>query len=960
MKGFILYLVDKDNNDILLTDYVIGRLNNNALTMNENLNEAEHDRYDLTFNIVDKPFTSAPVDFNFSSSLRIGRELKLFRDGETTDYISLIVSSIVPVLNSSNNLYNVTAQDYASYIWSRNNTGLNFDSFTNEEFIDLNLELNSKNIANYLLSKGNLAPALEGTTNYYGQSTAQTITYADIDDLLWTNGGAVQIGSTISRDTGADITIDLATTFPFIKADANSSIHFWISDNKLQWEEEIYTTGYELTDFTFNISFIEIDYTGAISNWEVDFFDDTDEAKILILNKINLSVSSSNTYNSLIELANLLGALLKINYNSQKIYFISKEDESLSKQYQLSPDFNLEDLSISVDSENFAPLIFVSGGEDEFGLSVGIAPSIPASAIEFLLGGGADIDSPTSKYYTTWYENSDDWRNAAIAADEVEKTLDFIDIADKVPYLDSFLFNILYFEEANLTDDLSDISSIIYNDLRRINYRHQSSIKSKYLYEFDVSQQQSKIESLSELLNSEDVLNFGANQISLKEEFRYFDDSQAEYSYTHETVEDTCTTNGEPTFEYAGTDQVSLEHVSGVQFQTSPISLNTYGSYNNGSFRVIANFDDFDTSCVALWDSTFTIERLTSTDIYEWEWVLDFGTTTIEAQSYAKLNQFYPAEEHQSAYAKTTDNNYVYKSTSVVVGQEDVWVDSDSVYKFEHINFRVVISEGTWVYPWFDMMRLYKGDSLIELKYDYYKDLIVDYIAEEKKNSADINILGIKQSEYTEGDDKWNAIAVDIAYLEERNNQIYAAIGDWDYTESTDTFTKNNFGKYTYLFEAFDDAKDYYDTPSTPADPVVTVYQQYKNSYNEKQNKWFDLKKLYGKFLIEGFYENTLETDPVKLYNEAVLYAYDYSRPQETFSTTMINIGDVIGTELDAVQVGEVVVIRLETLNILNTQEINLQINSISRNLRSLGGVSLEITKYNETEKLIEQLLLGL
>jgi len=53
----------------------------------------------------------------------------------------------------------------------------------------------------------------------------------------------------------------------------------------------------------------------------------------------------------------------------------------------LSPEYNLQDVSIDINTENFAPLLFVSGAEDEYELSVGIVPTIPASALPYLLAG---------------------------------------------------------------------------------------------------------------------------------------------------------------------------------------------------------------------------------------------------------------------------------------------------------------------------------------------------------------------------------------------------------------------------------------------------------------------------------------------------------------------------------------------------------------------------------------------
>jgi len=113
MKGFKLYMVDLNGNDILLSDYEIGRPTNQMLTYDENLSEQEHDRYDFSFSVVDTD--NFGVNFNLIDNLKIGRELKLYRDDDTK-YILLVVTGINPDLQKENNTYSITSQDYASYV----------------------------------------------------------------------------------------------------------------------------------------------------------------------------------------------------------------------------------------------------------------------------------------------------------------------------------------------------------------------------------------------------------------------------------------------------------------------------------------------------------------------------------------------------------------------------------------------------------------------------------------------------------------------------------------------------------------------------------------------------------------------------------------------------------------------------------------------------------------------------
>jgi len=207
-------MVDKNNNDILLSDYQIGRQSNQMMTFNENLTESEHDRYDLTFDIVDSPSSFFPIAFKLSSLLRTGRELKLFKDGELTNYISLIISSISLNIQKENNIFSITAQDYASYVWSKNNTGLNFDSLTDEEFNNLSIKYNLFNTASYLLSRDQISNPIDSSLDITEQSFTQTITESNIKDTMWTSDGKLTVFSSEANypnTRSSSVTIDSGT-----------------------------------------------------------------------------------------------------------------------------------------------------------------------------------------------------------------------------------------------------------------------------------------------------------------------------------------------------------------------------------------------------------------------------------------------------------------------------------------------------------------------------------------------------------------------------------------------------------------------------------------------------------------------------------------------------------------------------------------------------------------------------
>lgn len=71
----------------------------------------------------------------------------------------MVISSISPVIGPSNLVFNVEAQDYASYVFSKNNAGLSLDTIDSEDFLEWLEILDEENstitnIGNYILERG--------------------------------------------------------------------------------------------------------------------------------------------------------------------------------------------------------------------------------------------------------------------------------------------------------------------------------------------------------------------------------------------------------------------------------------------------------------------------------------------------------------------------------------------------------------------------------------------------------------------------------------------------------------------------------------------------------------------------------------------------------------------------------------------------------------------------------------
>ena len=134
------------NDRLLLTNFDSSENSIGGLTFNENLSEEENGLYRLTFSLSQEINEYPEIDI--SRLIAIGRPLWL-QLYDPRRSIRMAITSYSPVIGSENIIYEIEAQDYASYTFSRNNAGLTLNTFEDEEFLDW-LRLYGKTTMNFL------------------------------------------------------------------------------------------------------------------------------------------------------------------------------------------------------------------------------------------------------------------------------------------------------------------------------------------------------------------------------------------------------------------------------------------------------------------------------------------------------------------------------------------------------------------------------------------------------------------------------------------------------------------------------------------------------------------------------------------------------------------------------------------------------------------------------------------
>lgn len=399
MKGFKLYFY-QDKKPVLFSSFQ--ERDYSSLTFDENLEKELNDRHTLTFSTLKEVGIAGVQLYKF---LKVGKKIRLEYDQfDSNNYVDFIISSVSPVKTSDNILYNFTCEDYASFKFTRNNIGLNLNTFDDEDWLE------------YL---------------------------KDSDELF--NDSGEPIGNIIS-----------------------------IGNYLLE--------------------------RGTLRNgqdgWKVTC--DKESKKI----PFNIELSESNTYNGLVEIANLTHTNFFINYKNKIIHFEYKGSSEFYKNYVLSPELNLQDASFNYDGNDFYSILYVSGTDNEYDVDVGLTPTLTNKFFKWT------EDNKNREMTIEQYKNGtfyNEFLQSYDPDDEKEKKeYDEIKIINKIPYLDNFIFDFNYFQEAGLItkeehDDI--IENWILNDLRKINIEYQRLYQINNRYNYNIESTLNKIINTCELLN---------------------------------------------------------------------------------------------------------------------------------------------------------------------------------------------------------------------------------------------------------------------------------------------------------------------------------------------------------------------------------------------------------------------------------------------------------------------------
>jgi len=475
-------------------------------------------------------------------------------------------------------------------------------------------------------------------------------------------------------------------------------------------------------------------------------------------------------------------------------------------------------------------------------------------------------------------------------------------LSDATEYKDNFLFNFNYFKDRSLVTNDSAIDNEINQNLKDINIEFQNAIRAKFNTLGRIREFETQLELIADaisLASNDDHVNKYEELVEIFLKRREVVDSNP--------VQKTFTT---PSFT--------------AIWSTIPSGLTL----------------EFDFPVTLSYNGSGTQTRNLSSEEFE------FNGLTFEISF-----------ENETGYTSATQNGitFYYKVNSGNFDIEKLNILTSKASYTETVQWSALET----IYPYFSKLDLFDGQSGIDdakarwqSKIDTIKSLWEDAVNYIKCIDGDLTDSTCDPFWIPTGDPETDPLLLDLKKgLEERIDDYKIAIGEYD--PETDTLDNNRLGKFTRIFNLFEEFEQNYTVQFTTG----SVMEIYRAAQNEKQEFWYDLKEKRQHIFIEGYYDNDIESNPTDLKRQAEAIYKTFQRPSEDFSLTYVDISDVLGVDVDLISPGDFITLREEKLEIQTTEDSRLKVAEVSRVLRDRANITLSIYRYNNINQIIQKMV---
>lgn len=529
-----------------------------AATYDEVLSLMENKQATLTFNIMENLEDDAPNQFN--NLIYPGGRIYLQTfdlKGRVKFESDFIITSYVPTFYEKNTVYSVGCNDYASAIFSKEGTNLSLEKTGNIEELAEHilgetrknpyyknlgnnywLSINIKNLVNVVKNNGVL---LVNSQNYDTPSFEYDLRNSALSTKPQKFIFFPQVLTEKAVYANPTIRIEyLNSAKSVLKSETFECVVGKFNEHVLALEAGVVYLKFTVINSPRNLYLKELgikiipNQEELNSFWRIsptfdlnDFTSDIITGTNSIFKRVTISLSNSNLYNALIEVANLFNAELDFDYNNKWINFINKNKRNF-KGYKINPNLNLKTISREENTTSFSTAMSVTGGESNDAI-VSLIPTMPTCIRTYFLDcidhnfGDFPNATPQDKYKyfndysTTKYidivkeilPNSREYISSEDYEMQKEELIKFAKVCDLAPSYDNRIYDISYFyndKKKYLTEaQFREFNDIINNILRKNNIKLNIYSYEYYQILTELSMLNSEIDFLTENLVTEEI-----------------------------------------------------------------------------------------------------------------------------------------------------------------------------------------------------------------------------------------------------------------------------------------------------------------------------------------------------------------------------------------------------------------------------------------------------------------------
>lgn len=692
---------------------------------------------------------------------------------------------------------------------------------------------------------------------------------------------------------------------------------------------------------------------------------DTNNADSTWNRTVSFTCSSSTAYAALKQLASDNEYYIDIDYSSHCFSFLPRKNPYF-KGFYFNPLLNMQTFDLNGSSENLITVADVTGPEDQDGQEITLVPDL-SPITNFINSDKWE----TSKFSTNLYKN---------LGYDVSDTFNYL--TNNIPWLENKLIDISFFEDSDLISktQLLDIKNILYNNLRIIN-GHLILATKTYLTTYEknyteLTDLQSAIDSINAKLDGyiEDYCATNNPEISLVSGW------QLDISDFHDNIPSNLVTTlklGLVDFDdfadkYIGTLNTSYSTLVNYIYKFEQFALtahtNTWTS-NSVVFSADTNlefylkynmYDDAPTEVVQ------ECARIaTSLSGY---WTLAYNAACVlgiflpSSWDYSSLSR----SETGVPYLPSANSSFsplrltFCENNAYTLG--GYYTLSNTTNKYENFNPIFLPNVASWIktnVPYFSwkvtlnskteyQSSLYQLYSNLETNAESQKKIWTDGI-----HSYDVYHIPYYYGVYSQSSEYYNRLYcmpvqgyTDESYYDTNNYswQTYANMlstisgTSVNFSTSDDFYNilQGNCSSYNCAFN-FQSQDDYY------------------NYLNEHNQIWKNLYTDYPAIFREGNFSTNSVSDAKELYKSAKSYLDSVSNPEYTYSISVMDTHNITKNKTLSILLGDQIKIDMSEdiygKNILNkAMKEPLYVTSISKDLRSDGDISLEVSVTKATD----------